>query len=139
MTSNIPSPTETAPAATDLQVSRLLKGGLADWQVNAVRALVLNNLEERFSTTRLAAVTRLSRGHFCKTFRKTCGITPKKYVLRIKIEAARRLLMRGGVTLSEIALQCGFSDQSHFSRAFRSMTGHPPLQWLKKNAPQRSR
>ena len=125
---------EPALTFTDHRVPGLKKGGLANWQLNAVRAIVLSDLEERCSVTRLAAAARLSVGHFCKAFHTTCGMPPMKYVRHLKVEAACGLMLRDALPLSEIALQCGFSDQSHFSRVFRSITGHPPRQWQKKHS-----
>jgi len=131
---NNPMSARAAQTFTNHRVSRLRKGGLTDWQVNAVKALVLSDLEERCSLPRLAATARLSVGHFSKAFQLTCGMSPMKYVRHIKVEAACSLMLGDALPLSEIALQCGFSDQSHFSRVFRSITGHPPKQWQKKNS-----
>jgi len=113
----------------------LRKGGLADWQVNAVRTLVLSDLEERHSLTRLAATAKLSVGHFGRAFHMTYGMSPMKYVRHIKVEAACSLMLDDALPLSEIALQCGFADQAHFSRVFRAITGHPPKQWQMKHTP----
>jgi len=117
---------------TDHRVPGVKKGGLTGWQVNAVRTLVLRDLEERHSVHRLAAAARLSVGHFSRAFHMTYGMPPMKYVRHIKIEAACTLMLRDALPLSEIAIQCGFSDQPHFCRVFRAITGHRPKQWLKK-------
>jgi len=107
----------------------LRNGGLADWQLKAVSALVTRDLEERPSVTQLAAAVRLSVSHFSRTFRLTCGMSPMEYITTMRVEAARTLLMHDELSLREIALRCGFADQSHFSRVFRTITGYPPKQW----------
>ena len=53
-------------------------------------------------------------------------MSPHQYILQQRIGEARRLLTAGGMTLAELATHLGFADQSHFSRAFRKVTGTTP-------------
>ena len=124
----------TAPSFTDFPVPVWKRGGLTGRQVNAVRALVLRDLKERCSVPRLAAVAGLSVAHFSRAFHRTCGMPPMKYVRHVKIEAACGLILRDAFPLSEIAVRCGFSDQPHFCRVFRAITGDPPTHWRKKHS-----
>jgi AraC family transcriptional regulator len=74
----------------------------------------------------LARLIRMSASHFTRSFRKTVGLTPHRYVIQCRVEKARELLTATDLPLIEIALTTGFSDQSHFSRRFQELTGVPP-------------
>ena len=74
----------------------------------------------------LAAVAGLSRHHFARAFRDATGESPVRYVERIRIDQAIRLLRNGSMSLAEIAAATGYSDQSHFTRRFRARTGVTP-------------
>jgi AraC-like DNA-binding protein len=76
----------------------------------------------------LAEEARLSRYHFLRAFRREVGVTPHAYLTSRRIAAAKQLLA-GEAALSEVALACGFYDQSHFSRSFKGTTGVTPGQY----------
>lgn len=76
----------------------------------------------------LAGVAGLSRYHFLRAFRREVGVTPHAYLTGRRIAAAKAFLA-GDAPLSEVALSCGFYDQSHFSRAFKGCTGVTPGQY----------
>jgi AraC-like DNA-binding protein len=76
----------------------------------------------------LAATAGLSRFYFLRAFRREVGVTPHAYLTGRRIAAAK-LLLDGDVPLSEVALACGFYDQSHFTRSFKGCTGVTPGQY----------
>jgi len=76
----------------------------------------------------LAATAGLSRFYFLRAFRREVGVTPHAYLTGRRIAAAKALL-DGDVPLSEVALACGFYDQSHFTRSFKGCTGVTPGQY----------
>ncbi|WP_193366976.1 AraC family transcriptional regulator [Pelagibius marinus] len=76
----------------------------------------------------LARIAGLSRYHFLRAFRREVGVTPHAYLTHRRIAAAK-LFLAGAEPLSEVALACGFYDQSHFSRAFKGCTGLTPGQY----------
>jgi AraC-like DNA-binding protein len=80
---------------------------------------------ERFSLQRLSKMAGLSRFHFQRLFSAGVGLSPYDYLLRLRIRAACRLIS-AGKGLTQVALECGFSDQSHFSHVFRKETGVTP-------------
>jgi len=74
----------------------------------------------------IAAAARMSIYHFSRTFRKTTGIGPHRYLVQARVERVKDLLHSGSRSLAEIADAAGFSDQSHMSRVFRKFTGMTP-------------
>jgi len=66
--------------------------------------------------------------HFSRMFMST-GQTPHSFILRRRVDRAKDLLRRPKLPLAEVALSCGFADQSHFTTSFRKATGRTPLRW----------
>jgi AraC family transcriptional regulator len=67
--------------------------------------------------------------HLCREFRRHFGVSVGAYMRRLRIEEAIRLVMAGGLSLSEIALDCGFSSHAHLCREFRAQLGMTPSQF----------
>lgn len=108
---------------------RNVGSGLAPWQLRRVCAYVEANLEENPSIADLAGECRLSPGHFARAFATSTGTSPHKWLVNRRIERAKALLLGGGQELSQIALACGFVDQSHFTRVFVQSEGQTPGRW----------
>jgi AraC family transcriptional regulator len=84
---------------------------------------------ESITLDKLTRLSNLSPSHFINSFKQTLGVTPHQYLLKIRIERAKEKLQRSSLPLSEIAYELGFTDQSHFSRHFKKITGMSPLKW----------
>jgi AraC family transcriptional regulator len=109
---------------------RLMKGGLAPWQVQRIKAHVEARLGDGpLQNQQLAALVGLNPFHFCRAFRRSFGESPHAFVMRLRVERARALLLEGHASLSEIASDCGFADQAHFNRSFRKRAGEAPGAW----------
>jgi AraC-like DNA-binding protein len=80
----------------------------------------------------LAACAHLSVSQLQREFQRLFSMTPTLYITRVRLLMARRLLEEGGAALGQIALDCGFYDQSHFTRTFRSMVGQTPSYYRKR-------
>jgi AraC family transcriptional regulator len=92
--------------------------------------------EESASRLTLAELAHCAGRHpvqVCRQFHHRSRCTIGEYVRRLRVGHAQSLLATSELSLAEIALACGFSDQSHFTRAFRSLTGLPPRQYRKRN------
>ena len=76
----------------------------------------------------LASVGGLRRRHTIELFQQTYGVPPHRYLIVARIEAVKTLL-RSGVTPAHAASACGFADQSHMSRHFRSIVGTTPARY----------
>lgn len=77
----------------------------------------------------MAEVAGMSPSCFIRSFKRSTGITPHRFVVEQRIAAARRLLETSDLPIVEIALGVGFSSQSHFGVAFRQVTGESPARY----------
>ena len=102
---------------------------LSPTQVRRVREYIRANLGHDIGLAELADQVSLSPHYFSLLFKHTIGASPHRYVLQERIYEAQRLLAAGRMAICEVALSVGFSDQSHFSGAFRKMTGTTPKRY----------
>jgi AraC-like DNA-binding protein len=96
--------------------------------VARARDYLVENYASDIGLEELAAVAGLSRAHLIRAFRRKFHVTPHAFLTDLRIRAARRRLQRGD-PLAEIAFDCGFSDQAHFTRHFKARTGLTPGQY----------
>ncbi|GLP98030.1 helix-turn-helix domain-containing protein [Paraferrimonas sedimenticola] len=80
----------------------------------------------------LAAQANLSPSHFAVLFKRTMGLSPMQFVLNYRLEQAKQLLTKSDKPLIDIAISCGFSDQAHFSRQFKSEQNETPSNYRKR-------
>ncbi|WP_208247361.1 AraC family transcriptional regulator (plasmid) [Rhizobium sp. T1470] len=115
----------------DLEETHFTAAGLplATWQEDAAKTFMRNNLGSHLSITAIAAATGLSANHFSQRFKKTTGFTPHQWLLKIRVERAKEMLANRSYALKAIAGQCGFCDQSHFTKTFVRHTGLTPTAW----------
>lgn len=106
------------------------KGTLAPWQERRSLEFLAAHLDARLSLVDLAAECDVSVSYFNKTFKKTFGKTPHKWLREYRISRVKDLLA-GKSTLTDIAAACGFADQSHMTRVFSDVVGEPPASWRK--------
>ncbi|NRA65653.1 MAG: helix-turn-helix transcriptional regulator [Pseudobacteriovorax sp.] len=105
--------------------------GFSSIQFKKVLDFIKQNYSQTFGLDELAKEAGISRHHFSRLFKETTGRSPMQFVLEYRVQKAKLLLSKQNVTLSEIAAQCGFSDQAHFSRAFKAEYGRPPKSFRK--------
>jgi AraC family transcriptional regulator len=103
--------------------------GLDDGRLRRVLAYVEEHLAEEITVGDLANVAGLSIFHFTRAFAATMGVPPHRYVSQRRLESAKAMIATGRASLSEIALDCRFSSQSSFTRAFRRATGMTPAEY----------
>ncbi|GIJ49286.1 AraC family transcriptional regulator [Virgisporangium aliadipatigenens] len=112
----------TGGAGPDGHTARL---GREDARVRAAIAYLHDRLDQPVSLADLAAHVRLSPFHFLRVFRRATGETPARYLRRVRIAHATRLLA-GGMTVGQVARRCGFSSPGHLSAAYLRETGVRP-------------
>jgi AraC-like DNA-binding protein len=86
----------------------------------------------------LAKRAGLSRFHALRAFKQRYGLPPHAYQLCLRIHHAR-LLLADGASAADVALRCGFADQSHFTRHFKRFTGVTPMQYARARTPMMQR
>jgi AraC family transcriptional regulator len=109
-------------------------GGLARWQARRALAYIDANLESKLEVEVLAELVSFSKSHFSRAFKRSLGLPPMAYVMLRRIERAKVLMASTTQQLTEIALVCGFADQSHLNRSFRRLIGESPGRWRRTNA-----
>lgn len=97
-------------------------------QEHRAKGLLLENLDGNISMSEVAQACNLSRGYFIRAFRETTGMTPYQWLISERIDRARDLL-RTDASLADVAIACGFADQSHFTRVFSNIVGATPGNW----------
>jgi AraC family transcriptional regulator len=103
-------------------------GGLTRSQEQRAKHYLVETDTADLSLAGAAATCGLSRSYFSKAFKAATGRTPHRWLLEHRIEQAKQRL-RGADAIADIALDCGFTDQSHFTRVFTHMVGKPPGAW----------
>jgi len=98
----------------------------ARWQVRKALEYLHDTYTQEFSLDRIADAAGLSKYYLERVFKKATGLPPHTYVLMLRIEAAKKLLASSSMPIAEIAMELGFSDQSHFTNAFKRRTGFTP-------------
>jgi transcriptional regulator GlxA family with amidase domain len=124
----VQSTEEGAPSAA----ARL--GGLAPWRIRRLETFVNDNISEPIFIADMAAVVRLSPHHFCRAFRISLRQSPHDYVLRCRVLRAEHLMRTTAMPLGQIAVDCGFADQAHFTKVFRKLGGASPGAWRRREA-----
>ena len=103
--------------------------GLSRPQEARAKEMLCAALDGEVSIAAVAEACQLSRSYFIRAFRESTGQTPHQWLLAQRIEQARQLLGGSALPLAEVAVACGFADQSHFTRVFTQGVGIPPGRW----------
>ena len=109
--------------------ARAWRGGLAPWQLHRACELMVAHLAEGVTIAELAQACDVSASYFSRAFKLTAGVPPHRWLMNERVERAKSLLRHSDLSLSDIALACGFTDQSHFSRVFSHHEGRTPGRW----------
>ena len=110
-------------------MSRLVRGGLAPWQERRAREIIRANIKRGVALKEVARECGISVGHFSHAFRRTLGVVPYKWLIEQRIVLSKEKLRDDGLSISDVAMECGFSDQSHLTRVFRHTVGVSPGAW----------
>lgn len=99
---------------------------LGDRQFDTVRDWMQDRLAEPIPLTDMAGLVGLSVSQFSRKFKARTGLAPHRFLLRLRLDQATRLLRTGSPTIAEVAVQCGFSHQEHLTRVMREHLGITP-------------
>lgn len=99
----------------------------------AIKYLESNYMNPNLTNAELAKQCKISEVYFRRIFTGYYNMTPKQFLIDIRINKAKQLLSEGALKINSIAAECGFSNQYHFSRVFKEKTGLTPTEYMKQN------
>lgn len=105
------------------------QAGVSGGRIGRVIEFIRANLAADLSLEQLAHVSGVSASQFGRAFRAQTGQTPHHYLVKVRVEAACGLLEHTALSVIEVALQCGFSQPSHFATTFRHVVGMTPREY----------
>lgn len=118
--------------STRSQILREYGDGLSKEKLDQAIDYIQAYLSKNLSLEEMAAELGMSQYYFCHLFKQSMGISPHQYLIQQRVERAKFLLGRSKKSIANIAVECGFANQSHFARYFRRHTGVNPSQFRQK-------
>jgi AraC family transcriptional regulator len=116
-----------AAAVEVTQCSRLISSGrLSKWQAITAESYVESNFAKSVTISQIAQAVGLSRFHFARCFRSTFGTSPYSYIVSVRIEKSKEMLLSTRIPIGQIATTVGFNSASQFGRSFRKVVGCAP-------------
>jgi AraC family transcriptional regulator len=104
--------------------------GLSKVKLQQAIDFIQSHLTEKLSLEIIATELGISSYYFCHLFKISTGISPYQYLIQCRIERAKEFLLRGQMSTAQVAVEVGFSDQSHFIRHFKRIAGVTPKHFL---------
>jgi AraC-like DNA-binding protein len=101
-------------------------------EVNRVIEHLHSHMDDKISIPALAAIAHLSPSHFARVFKKETKKSPMEYVHHLRLERAKKLLLAGDKSMTEIALECGFGSQSYLSACFQKQFKMAPTEYQRR-------
>lgn len=126
MTSETPNPTIEIQNDTCHSVRRRDPARARRDYAREARLLLQQRFRERLRIEDVARALYVSTYHLCRLFKEDTGVSIHRYLNQLRLQYALSELARGEAGLSDLALELGFSCQSHFTKAFREEFGVPP-------------
>jgi AraC family transcriptional regulator len=102
------------------------EGRLSQAALKQVIAYINNHLEQDLKLADLAALVGMSGCYFAWLFKQTAGVSPHQFIIQRRLVRSQQLLKQSEAAIADIAVQCGFSSQSHLTRLFRKHLGTTP-------------
>ena len=109
-------------------------GGLSKKQLKLAIAYISDNLDCKLNLSEIAAQINMSQHYFCRLFKQSTGIPPHQYIIQQRLKLARQLLKQRHLSVAQIALECGFSNQSNLYKAFYKNFGISPKAYQIENS-----
>ena len=94
---------------------------------------IKEHYKEKITLQNLSNLTNLNRDYFCKKFSQLVGLSPIDYLVHIRIEYSCNMLVNTNLGIGSIAMDCGFSSFSYYSKVFRRIKGCSPKEYRKKD------
>ncbi|WP_168226336.1 AraC family transcriptional regulator [Bradyrhizobium sp. SK17] len=113
----------------DLSTRRPVVGGLSTWQERLAKDIIEWSIVDGVGLAEIAALCGIRTSQFAHGFKRSTGMAPFQWLQHRRIARAKRLLAADRTPLADVALACGFADQSHLTRCFGRLVGATPGVW----------
>jgi AraC-like DNA-binding protein len=100
-------------------------------EIDRVIEFLHSNLDKKITVEEMAKIAYMSPSHFARVFKQEIGKSPVDYLNQIRMERAKKLLLAGDKSTTEIALECGFNSPSYLSACFQRKYRMPPSEYQK--------
>ena len=107
-------------------------GRLTPWQEKTAKELLASRLNGDTTMSEIATACGLSVDYFSACFKRTTGLSPYRWFSQYRVEQAKRMLVGTNLPLADVALTCGYADQSHFTGSFSKEAGLSPGEWRRQ-------
>ncbi|MDR6610209.1 AraC family transcriptional regulator [Pseudomonas synxantha] len=111
-------------------------GRLSYWQERKAKKVMMENLDCGIQISAVAKECSLSRSHFSRAFKNATGHSPRDWLQLARLTRAKEFLEQTDFSISQVGLECGFADQSHFTRMFSSKFNMSPGKWRAREKSQ---
>jgi AraC family transcriptional regulator len=111
------------------KTARPSKGGLAPWQMRRASELLHENMNGRIRLSDIARECGLSVSHFARSFKTSFGTSTHQWLIQHRIDRAKQLMSQTNMSLIDVAIQSGFTDQAALTRTFHQLVGVSPGRW----------
>ena len=106
---------------------------LTQRQISIVQDYIYDRLAQDIPLRELATSIGMSVSHFSRQFKQSTGLAPHQYVIACRVERAKSLLLKGELTIAQVAYVVGFADQSHLNHHFKHLLGIRPGELRKES------
>ena len=106
-----------------------LERGLSSKKLDLVLQYIEANLDCKITLSELASIAGVGKFYFCRLFKASLGLTPYQYVIQQRVAKAKKMLIYSNIPICDIALDCGFSSQSHLAKHFRTIVQESPMNY----------
>ncbi len=115
----------------DLSTSCELASQGKNYSIHVVRCIdyMYDNLHSQITVEYLAKRCNLPSSYLSRLFKKETGVSVSKYIIQLKVEAAKNMLLHSDLTLSDVSIILAFGEQSYFTSVFRKHTGFAPRKY----------
>jgi len=108
------------------------RGGLGSARLRRIKEFIDAKIEDDLTLCEMAQAVELSTAYFSRMFRKSTGETPHQFLLRRRLERAKKMLCSADERVLDVAVACGFKSQQHFAQVFRHACRVTPTEYRRE-------
>lgn len=105
-----------------------------DYYIHEAVVYIQQNYQRELTVDEVANFCKLNRNYFSRRFKELIGSTPQEFLIQQRLTSAAELLRLTNLPIKNVADQCGYPNQLHFSQAFKKYYGVSPKEWRKQNS-----